>query len=138
MSSEMDKLELYLKENGFDYERITGEKPLSFGKFDQIRCGEWDAVCHNESYGGKEGLLETYGMPEDNGDVTGWLTADDVIKRIAPPKVYVVMMHRRGEENPYFQCIFSKRERAEEYCGRINRNSLSPNVWADFISEEVR
>lgn len=137
MSSEMDKLELYLKENGFDYERTTEEKPL-FGKFDQIRCGEWDAVCHNGSYGGNKGLLETYGMPEDNGDVTGWLTADDVIKRIAPTKVYVVMMHRRGEENPYFHCIFSKRERAEEYCGRINRNSLSPNVWADFISEEVR
>lgn len=83
--SEMDKLEIYLKENGFDYERITEDHPV-FGKFDQIRCGEWDAVCHNGSYGGKEGLLETYGMPEDNGDVTGWLTAEDVIKRLKVEK----------------------------------------------------
>ena len=79
--SEMDKLEWYLVEHEIKYERTQEKKP-GYGIFDQIRCGGWDAVCHDFSYGGKDGLLETMGMPEDNGDVTGYLTADDVIARL--------------------------------------------------------
>ena len=79
--SEMDKLEAYLKENDIDYIRTTEEK-LGFGMFDQIRCNGWDVVCHKYSYGGEEGLLESYGMPEDGGDVTGFMTAADVIERL--------------------------------------------------------
>ena len=79
--SEMDKLEAYLKENDINYTRTTEEK-LGFGMFDQIKCGGWDVVCHKYSYGGEEGLLESYGMPEDDGDVTGFMTAADIIERL--------------------------------------------------------
>lgn len=79
--SEMDKLEAYLKENGIDYTRTTEEK-LGFGMWDQIKSGNWDVVCHKYSYGGDEGLLESYGMVEDCGDVTGYMTAADVIERL--------------------------------------------------------
>ena len=80
--SEMDKLEFYLFENNIEYKRIVKENDPCYGNFDQIRCGKWDAVCHNGSYGHEEGLLETMGMSEDNGDVTGWQTAEDIIARL--------------------------------------------------------
>lgn len=47
--------------------------------------GEWDAVCHRYSYGGPEGLLEVMGDPvtlPGEGAVAGWLTAEDVIRRL--------------------------------------------------------
>lgn len=42
-----------------------------------------DAICHKYSYGYEQGLLEIMGLgklPED--DVEGWLTAEEVFKRI--------------------------------------------------------
>lgn len=84
--TEMDKLEKYLEDNGYEYERGI---PLAGG--DQIIVMSegkriWDAVCHHYSYGGDEGLLETYGTivdEESAGDeVEGWLTAEDVISRM--------------------------------------------------------
>lgn len=53
-------------------------------------------------------------------------------------KVYVVMLHRHGEENPYFQCIFSSKKKAEKFCDEFNKGVRNPNVWADFFSEEVQ
>ena len=42
-----------------------------------------DVICHRYSYGGKEGLLEIMGLSEmEDDDVEGWLTAEDVFKRI--------------------------------------------------------
>lgn len=44
---------------------------------------EWDVICHWNSYGHKDGLLETMGKynrnPDD--DVEGWLTAEDLLIR---------------------------------------------------------
>ena len=41
-----------------------------------------DAVCHNFSYGGPEGLIEVLGsrnVNNPNDDVVGWLTAEEAI-----------------------------------------------------------
>lgn len=40
----------------------------------------WDVVCHRFSYGHEKGLLEIM-APFVDGDVEGWLTADDIIKK---------------------------------------------------------
>ena len=45
-----------------------------------------DAICHQYSYGGNEGLLEIMGLlteeEEKDDGVVGWLTAEDVLARI--------------------------------------------------------
>lgn len=44
-----------------------------------------DVICHNYSYGGKEGLLEIMGLltpEEEQDDVVGYLTAENVLSRI--------------------------------------------------------
>lgn len=41
-----------------------------------------DAVCHEFSYGGPEGLIEVLGsrnVNKPNDDVVGWLTAEEAI-----------------------------------------------------------
>lgn len=50
----------------------------------KIDAGSWDAVCHDWSYGGKEGLLEIMGVIVENDadEVEGWLTADDILARL--------------------------------------------------------
>ena len=43
-----------------------------------------DAICHGGSYGHEEGLLEIMGLAADpDDDVEGWLTAEEVFKRIS-------------------------------------------------------
>ena len=107
--SELDKLEQYLKVNGFVYEREdrpADKKLVEFyksqpsgyhgeGEFHQIRVYDkeenrgydfiWDAICHYGSYGFEHGLLEVMGtiVRDDAGDsVEGWLTAQDIIDRL--------------------------------------------------------
>ena len=42
-----------------------------------------DAICHFGSYGHEKGLIEVMGFPFcDEGDVAGFLTADEVIHQI--------------------------------------------------------
>lgn len=96
--SELDKLEKYLLDHRITYERIEEgavfdrERRLviRFGRH-QIcvpEAGEgcrWDVICQPYSYGYEQGKLELYGelVTEDDGDsVVGWLTAEDVIKRL--------------------------------------------------------
>lgn len=94
----LDKLENYLKarseelleESGITYERIDEWPEPIPGHFmdrhqivvykDGVRI--WDVICHEGSYGCDEGLLEGMGTIFTQGDVEGWLTADDVIRRI--------------------------------------------------------
>lgn len=98
--SELDKLEVYLKENDIAYERyevnhrwecdenssvyIMDRHQICVPK-DGKEC-EWDAMCQYGSYGYEDGLLEIYGNivdPKTDGDtVVGFLTAEDVIERI--------------------------------------------------------
>lgn len=94
--SELDKLETYLKEHGIRHKRI--DKPAFIPMLDDGDVGrhqiavydeeggiKWDAICQFGSYGYEKGLLEIYGdivEGECVEGVIGWLTADDVIKRM--------------------------------------------------------
>lgn len=97
--SEFNKLEEYLKVKGIPYERISKdtkydpEHPYCIVElerhqlivYDERGNRLWDAICHDGSYGAEEGLLEIYGeivSPMAGDSVEGWLTAEDVIKRI--------------------------------------------------------
>ena len=94
--TELDKLEQYVKNRGFDYERIDEEPETEFEKkyginWHQILVyadrnnskAKWDAICQYGSYGYKEGLLEVMGKwLLGNNDVKGYLTADEVISMV--------------------------------------------------------
>ena len=88
--SELDKLEAYLKKNGYEYERIDEEDESSPFNRHQIivyKDGKikWDAICQYGSFGYYEGLLEIYGelvSPRDGDSVVGHLKASQVIRRI--------------------------------------------------------
>lgn len=103
---ELDKLERYLRENGFDYQREDQDNTYSSYAWQLIkdRLGydahemdkhqiivfedgvrSWDVICQFGSYGVNEGLLEGMGDIFRTG-VEGWLTAADVIKRIEEGK----------------------------------------------------
>lgn len=112
--SELEKLKKYLDDNGYvselhsfirkdgipdivivyeeyrypvDSSEITNEPPFTFiTRDDKNYIRTWDAVCHEFSYGGKDGLLEVYGSLVDVdgtllNDVEGWLTAEDIINK---------------------------------------------------------
>lgn len=96
--TQMDKLEIYLKEHHIPYDRIDKDEVFEetpHGKY-VVKCEQhqiivppqdqerqWDAICHRGSYGHKEGLLELMGnIVRTNDCVEGYLTADDAIKRI--------------------------------------------------------
>lgn len=82
--TEMNKLEDYLKANGFEYQREDEDaEPMDKHQIIVFEDGvrSWDVVCHYGSYGSDEGLLE--GMGDLFGpDVEGYLTAEVVIKKI--------------------------------------------------------
>lgn len=98
--TELNKLEEYLKKNGIKYTRrdeehtflvsIDGEeKVVTIDKhqivaLDPKKVQLWDVICHYGSYGADQGLLEIAGdiVEEEEGDVVGFLTADEVIERI--------------------------------------------------------
>lgn len=52
----------------------------------QIITKDWDVVCHGGSYGYEKGLLEVMGpdwlVPENEDGVEGWLTAEEILRRI--------------------------------------------------------
>ncbi len=99
--TEMDKLEEYLKEKGYNYTRgrrfceetdrfyrevlhTDGGEQINVYS-DKGRC-LWDAICGDGSYGYKQGLLEIMGSivnkREDGDSVVGYLTAQDIIERL--------------------------------------------------------
>ena len=88
--SELDKLEVYLKEHGIPYVRKVPYTEHDWNQIvvpsDKKEEYEWDAICHFGSYGYEKGLIEIMGSIVDKkrvGDeVEGWLTAEDVIERI--------------------------------------------------------
>ena len=87
--TELNKLEAYLKANGYVYFRHDREATEDRFDWHQIIVkdgwSQWDAVCHYASYGYESGLLEVMGsIVEDNQPycVDGYLTADDIIKRL--------------------------------------------------------
>lgn len=48
----------------------------------QLLFGTGDVICNRISYGHEIGLLETIGFSWDGDDVTGYLTAKQILKKI--------------------------------------------------------
>lgn len=88
--TEMDKLAAKLTEMGIEFQdyplHIMHGSTADGRQIDIIEKGRkvWDATCSPISYGGTRGLIEVMGVIVDgkreNGDVKGWLTADQVIE----------------------------------------------------------
>lgn len=86
---EFDKLVAYLVANNIPHKIYDNYNKYYFHHqivaYDENKNILWDAICHPGSYGYEKGLLEIAGclITEDDEDsVCGWLTAEDVIKRI--------------------------------------------------------
>lgn len=73
-----DEMELLLIENDIKYTRERLYEGWQFF----ISNTDGDIVCHGGSYGGKDGLWESMGFVWDEGDVTGRLTAQEVVSRL--------------------------------------------------------
>ena len=73
-----DEMESLLTENNIEYTR----KPIYEGWQFYIHGTDGDIVCHGGSYGGNDGLWESMGFVWDMGDVSGHLTAREVIDRL--------------------------------------------------------
>lgn len=93
--SELDILTQYLKDHNIPFERYDCDKDIELDdeytfhvNRHQIcvpnqRYTLWDVICQKGSYGYHDGLLEAYGDIVDvEGEVEGYLTAQDVIRRI--------------------------------------------------------
>ena len=73
-----DEMEKLLVENNIGYNRIR----LYGGWQFHIDGTDGDIVCHEMSYGGKDGLWESMGFVWDDEDVSGYLTAQEAISRL--------------------------------------------------------
>lgn len=87
MINQMDKLSKLLDEHEIPYVREVngvGNDHLCYPVFGEGRI--CSVICGKYTYGGEEGLLEIMGLltPEEEefDDVLGYLTADQVFKRI--------------------------------------------------------
>lgn len=93
--SELDILTQYLKDHNIPFERYDCDKDIELDdeytfhvNRHQIcvpnqRYALWDVICQKGSYGYQEGLLEAYGdIVDAEGEVEGYLTAQDIIERI--------------------------------------------------------
>ena len=73
-----DEMEQLLIENNIQYIRRHLYKGWQF----YIEGTNGDIICHEGSYGGNDGLWESMGFVWDEGDVTGRLTAKDIIRML--------------------------------------------------------
>ena len=73
-----NEMEQLLIENGINY---ISQRLYEGWQF-YIHGTDGDIVCHNYSYGGYNGLWESMGFDWDDEDVTGYLTAEEVINRL--------------------------------------------------------
>ena len=89
MKTEMTKLITLLINSDIPFDLTTDamgnqHNQVWYPSRDNTVC---DVICHEYSYGGKDGLLEMMGLLTDEeaeGDsVLGWLTADEVYRRIS-------------------------------------------------------
>ena len=92
--TELDKLEKYLKANGYNYHRHDEPEIRKNGYiahcdrhqilvYDEHGNLLWDAICQRGSYGYEKGLLEIMGKIVSPGcDVEGWLNAQQIIHRL--------------------------------------------------------
>lgn len=86
--TEMKKLIIGLGNLNIDFEI----RPLYLGGIMVIvNNWEWDAVLFPGSYGSEKGLIEICGSivqnNDDDDDVEGYLTAEEILNRVRPFKV---------------------------------------------------
>ena len=74
--AEMMKLVFGLRDRGIEFNART----LLNGF--QIIAEDWDAVCHDLSDGHEQGLIEVMGLPGDEEDPVGWLTAEEILQMV--------------------------------------------------------
>lgn len=84
MKYEIQKLATLLKQNNIPFELDTDvcgnkDNQIFYPSRENCIC---DAICHEYSYGGKDGLIEIMGLTENDDDVEGYLTAEDVFIRM--------------------------------------------------------
>ncbi len=82
VSKEMNTLIHRLFEAGIPFE--VGGQPICGRAYVQIACPSFedcaiDAICHEFSYGGNSGLIEIMSAYDEDGDVVGWLAAEDAL-----------------------------------------------------------
>lgn len=96
VKDELQKLEEWLTENGFQYERFDHDGTVEEPYLDRHQIvvfqqpgqkHDWDAICQHGSYGYSRGLLEISGsiVKESIGwgkTVEGYLTAEEIINRV--------------------------------------------------------
>ena len=89
MKTEMTKLITLLLNSDIPFDLTTDSEgnqhnQVWYPSRDNAVC---DVICHKYSYGGNDGLLEMMGLLTDeegeDDDVIGWLTADEVYRRIS-------------------------------------------------------
>ena len=97
--TELNKLEKYLKEHGYEYDRTDDEgDPVGIAnRLGLVSCidqhqivvykdgkRDWDAICQFGSYGAEMGLIEVMGERVVRGgdSVEGYLTADEIIEKL--------------------------------------------------------
>ena len=73
-----DKMEKLLIENNIEYNRIRLYEGWQF----YIHGTDGDIICHEGSQGGDSGLWEAMGFEWDEEDVTGNLTAEDIVRML--------------------------------------------------------
>ena len=76
--SAADEMEQLLIENDIKYRRERCYEGWQF----YIHGTDGDIICHKYSYGGNDGLWESMGFDWDDEDVTGRLTAEDIIRML--------------------------------------------------------
>lgn len=98
--AEFDKLQDYLLTHGYNVDIIHRRRQmlgraLVQSEHHQLIVNDtkdgrrlWDAVISDYSYGHEDGLLEAMGtnLVEGPGTVEGWLTADEIIRRLEAKK----------------------------------------------------
>lgn len=77
-----DKMEKLLIENNIKYNRLQLFEGWQFYIYNTSGNISGDIICHGGSYGGDSGLWESMGFDWDDEDVTGYLTAQEVIDRL--------------------------------------------------------
>lgn len=89
MKTEMTKLITLLLNSDIPFDLTTDSmgnqhNQVWYPSRDNVVC---DVICHEYSYGGKDGFLEMMGLLTDEesecDSVIGWLTADEVYRRIS-------------------------------------------------------
>ena len=84
MKREIERLVKMLENTNIPYELTddvmgNSNNQIWYPNYDEKIC---DVICHEYSYGGKDGYLEIMGLSENEDDVEGWLTAEQVFYRI--------------------------------------------------------